>query len=147
VRLWQPVCEDGGAARCWLTAAAGIAGCEAGQSAHCPCPHTPALLLAAPRAWVLLSVAPGCKSKVTALKPKFLAGCCDGAELDLHTRDSTANCPVPTGENQGGFTAGSTGLHPPGCTGKMNVKIRLALFDLLNTNNFNPPVSKKQSFS
>lgn len=40
----------------------------------------------------------------------------------------------------------STGLRTPLCTFKMNVKIRLALFDVLNTNHFELPCQQKVIF-
>lgn len=144
VHLWQSVCEDRGAARHLPANAASTAWDKAGRSAWCPCPCIPANMpwtaahsfqrLGAALVYTWVQIQSNCTGTYL-----HFAGCYDRAELDPHTWDSTAQ---QTGcsrrENQEGFTDGSTELHPPSCT----VKIRLALFDLLNTNNFNPPVSK-----
>lgn len=71
-----------------------------------------------------------------------------GAEIegDLHAWDSTK---WQTGENWESFADGNRWVHwapyPLG-TFKMNVKIRLALFDVLNTNHFELPCQQKVIF-
>lgn len=138
VRLWQPVCEDG-EARHLLTDAASVAQGEAGRSALAPLKTCPELLLALSSAQVLLLFTPGYKSRLIAL---ILQGAVTGRSW---------TCPHETAQQtsrslQGKVIDGSTELHPPSCTVKMNVKMRLALLDLLNTNHFKPPVSKKYFF-
>lgn len=107
----------------------------------------PKPLLPLSSTWVLLPLIPGCKSGVIALKLTCTLQAAVTGQSSTCTHKaalhSMANWTVPTGENQEGFTDGSTELHPPSCTVETNVKIKLVLFDLLNTINFNPPVSKK----
>lgn len=107
----------------------------------------PKPLLALSSTWVLLPLIPGCKSRVIALKLTCTLQAAVTGQSSTCThkaaQHSMANWTVPTGENQEGFTDGSTELQPPSCTVETNVKIKLVLLDLLNTINFNPPVSKK----
>lgn len=102
-------------------------------------------LLAPSSAWALHSFTARCKSKVMALRPTYtLQGAMTGQSLTYACK--TAQTSQSLRENQEAFTDGSTELHPPSYTVKTNVKIKLVLFNLLNTNHFNPPSAKSNLF-
>lgn len=109
----------------------------------------PKVLLAHSSAWVFLP--PGCRSEVISLKLTCTLQAAVTGQSSTCTHKAAqrglANWTVPTGENQEGFTDGSTELHPPSYKVETNAKIKLVVFDLLNTIHFNSLCQQKVIFS
>lgn len=154
--MWQPVCKDGGAAPPLAEDAASLAQGEADRSAWCPCPHMPVNIPQSTAcSFQHLGVAPTytwaqIRSNPTETLLHF-AGCCDRAEFNLRTQGSTAwhgklDSPLQ-GKIRKASLMATLSLIPQSYTGEMNVKIKVVVFDLLNTIHFNSPCQQKVIFS